>query len=521
MRFAMSLAVAALCLASVADAQDARTSSAPLMPIEQVQELPWGTPVYGFSTLDPTGPHKFTGRLLGVLHNSPLIGHDWIVVELQGQLFDGSGVIAGQSGSPVFVEVDGVPYKIGTVSYGRMLARNPIASLTPINEVIASEHVRRGSPPGVAAERIKGLLADIVPADSAMVASISSGVSTSGVVGPITPGTVLGVQLVWGDFDVTSFGTVSHIDGDKIFLFGHPYLRLGAVEYRLVPAHVFGVEKGFDRSSIIAAPIDGAAPVGVITQDRETGIAGVLGKEPTKATPVKFTVVTDLETREFNFWTITHPILTPIIIKETAEEAMFMPIRDKGDVTVFMSGAVEVEGGTVPLDGSFTSTEVAANSIQQKLDQALGNNFVPIKAKKISLQLRLYEDLRVFSVRLLSFERGPLVRPGEDIQVKYVLSRLRGEPKIGTITIPIPKDARPGNGGRILISDKKVPLDALKEPATPQSFQEITAKAASAKPDELYVHVFAASGKVIFTAPVPVGDLVAIGTQSLGFTVAK
>jgi len=518
MRFALSFVLAALCLAPMTVAQDSVTSSAPLLSIEKVQELPWNTPVYGFSTLDPSGPKKFVGRYRGVLHGNVGAAHDWIAVELLGVPFSGGGVIAGQSGSPVFVDVAGTTYKIGTVSYGYPLARNPIALLTPINEVLASEHVHPGLPPDVSAAQARDLLAGFAP-PSDMVASISSGVSASGSLSAITAGTVLGVQLAWGDFDITSFGTVSHLDGNKIFMFGHPFLQIGSAEYRLVPARVLGVQHGYDQSSIMAAPIANAAPVGVILQDRTTGISGVLGREPVLATPVSVTTTTEMGTRTFDFSTITHPALTPLIIAEGIKSIVTPELLQRGDVTIFLKESIQLDDGEISLEGTFDSPLEVAAAIGQKVSEVIQGPLGATHIKRVSVDLRMYEENRTLSVRQMSFQNGSTVRPGGYLTVRCILSRLDGRFFSGTIRIPIPADA-PRGKGKIILSGQKDPERARQEAVTPPDLQAIAKLAKSRTPDALYLYTVLSSGQ-IRVDDFHFGDFVIVGKQELEFTITK
>ena len=92
----------------------ATTAEEPMLNITQVETLPYGAPVYGFSTLDPSGPRRFEGRFLSVMYNANGSGHDWIAVTLD----DLPVIAAGQSGSPVYVDIQGVRNKIGTLSFG-------------------------------------------------------------------------------------------------------------------------------------------------------------------------------------------------------------------------------------------------------------------------------------------------------------------------------------------------------------------------------------------------------------------
>ncbi len=449
-----------LCVTPFAGAQDAVTSLAPLLSIEKVDQLPSGTPLYGFSTLDLTGPKKFNGRLLGVLYDSNGPGLHVIAVELDGDFFKSSGIIAGQSGSPVFVDVDGKPHKIGTLSFGYGWQKNPIGFLTPIADVLASEH--SGSPAFKAlqasngTERVHSFMERFSNDPGVRLLrsldSISSGASVSGTNQPVTPGSVLGVQLAWGDYDLTAHGTVSHVDGEKIFMFGHPFLQLGQVEYRLIRSRVLTVQQGYKSSFIMAAPIRGAKPVGVITQDRATGISGILGQEPKSAIPVTVHAVMGARENTISYETVSDPKIGPVLIALGVDSVITTSLRQIGDVTIFMSGSIELTNGLeIQLDEAFFDGTGPVMSILRKTQMILDNEFSAAKIKQVTVSLRMFEETRKLSIESATLAQSN-IKSGDTLSLHVTLSQPLHDPRTLTWEIPIPEHLRPGVG-KIIVAD--------------------------------------------------------------------
>src|SRR5262249_28075453 len=50
---------------------------------------------------------------------------------------------------------------------------------------------------------------------------------------PLAPGSALCVSLILGDFELTSIGTVTHIEGKRVYGYGHPFFGQGACEFPL------------------------------------------------------------------------------------------------------------------------------------------------------------------------------------------------------------------------------------------------------------------------------------------------
>ena len=47
---------------------------------------------------------------------------------------------------------------------------------------------------------------------------------------PLVPGAPLSVAMVTGDFDLSGIGTVTHVEGNRVYGFGHPMFSLGSCE---------------------------------------------------------------------------------------------------------------------------------------------------------------------------------------------------------------------------------------------------------------------------------------------------
>ena len=91
-------------------------------------------------------------------------------------------------------------------------------------------------------------------------------------------GQPVGVALVYGDFSIGATGTVTAVDGKKVVAFGHSFMHKGNVNYFMTDADVIGTIAGQSNGVKIA---NIGSVIGRVNQDRETGIAGVLGTFPT------------------------------------------------------------------------------------------------------------------------------------------------------------------------------------------------------------------------------------------------
>src|SRR5437762_11325039 len=115
-------------LTSVALASDS-TSKPGLMPLDQVRP---GMKGYGMSVFQGSKPERFEVEVLGTLDGMPNPKQSIVIAMLSGPLVDRTGVFAGMSGSPVYI--DGK--LVGAVAYAFPFAKEPIAGITPIKYMI-------------------------------------------------------------------------------------------------------------------------------------------------------------------------------------------------------------------------------------------------------------------------------------------------------------------------------------------------------------------------------------------------
>ena len=94
----------------------------------------------------------------------------------------------------------------------------------------------------------------------------------------LEPGSSVGIAVVYGDFSIGATGTVTAVDGKKILGFGHPFTHAGNVNFFMTDAAVIGSISGEIGTGVKVSNIGNI--IGRINQDREAGIAGILGSFP-------------------------------------------------------------------------------------------------------------------------------------------------------------------------------------------------------------------------------------------------
>ena len=83
-------------------------------------------------------------------------------------------------------------------------------------------------------------------------------------------------RLITGDFDLSGIGTVTHIEGNRVYGWGHPFMGLGACDFPLMTGYIHTIYPRQTVSFKMGSPLQ---TVGVINADVSTCIAGWLGPQ--------------------------------------------------------------------------------------------------------------------------------------------------------------------------------------------------------------------------------------------------
>jgi hypothetical protein len=279
-----------------------------------VAELADGQAVTGLTVSHGTTPEGFTGNVLGVLDDGIAPGIDMVMVRLSSAEIDRVGIWQGMSGSPVYA-ADG--RLIGAVAYGLAMGPSPVAGVTPFADMddylgtssarsvsvdradaraiarhseVTAAQARQGfaqlpAPLGVAGVGARQLtLAEQLAGSRTYLprSAYAVGRASADAAGPetVVAGGNLAASLAYGDITMAAVGTATSVCDGLVVGFGHPIERLGATTLTLHPADAIYVQEdliaGFKLANL-------GAPAGTITDDRGTGITGVIGPLPETA----------------------------------------------------------------------------------------------------------------------------------------------------------------------------------------------------------------------------------------------
>jgi hypothetical protein len=283
---------AALAVPAAASAQ-----GDPVMPLAQVQR---GMHCTALSVIHGTDISSFDTDVLDVITGDNA-DDARILIRVSGPAVDDTGIGPGFSGSPIFCQDgDGVSRVIGAISEGIGEYGNKVALATPIEQMLAEPFTPPSSArhdPAMLRRAHRLALPLTISGVSAPIASVIrrvaahagrmvlAGPSAPRQAGPapaFAPGSAFSVGYSSGDLSSGAIGTVTYVDGDRIWGFGHPLDSVGRRDLFLQGAYVYDIVNNplgiSDVSTYkLAAPTDN---VGTLVGDGIDAVTGQVGVMP-------------------------------------------------------------------------------------------------------------------------------------------------------------------------------------------------------------------------------------------------
>jgi hypothetical protein len=457
----------------------------------------------GRTVFEGTDLQDFKAHIIGVLHNVQGPRRDLILARLEGGPLAKTGVAAGMSGSPVYVDgrlIGAVSYSIGAFPTEAIAGITPIAEMKDATEMprrAASPQARIDLPitregltaaltatyarlapfanrpadvqvigmPAAAGAQLGAMLRPISTPlvmngfDPDSVAALTSAFGAAGftpvlggamaqgapelkkMTGPLREGDAIGVSLVGGDLEMGATGTITHIDGDRIYAFGHPFFNLGPSQFPMTRAYVYTMMPSLMSSFKISSM---GEVIGTMQQDRATAIAGTLGKGPATL-PMKVTLQSQREDgksdRSFTFAVANDQVFTPLLTYVALANTLSSYERQFGAATFSIKSRAQIKGhDDLTLEDVFTGDNAAlgaATAIAGPITMLLSNDREPITVSGLNVTIDATESSRTSTIeRVWLDELRP--RAGRTVPLKVLTRSYRGEDKISTVPIEIP-----------------------------------------------------------------------------------
>ena len=490
------------------------TSDGGFYPLAQVHRGLVGT---AWTVFEGSKPEPMEVEILGVLRGARGPGHDMILARLRGAKPEYTGVVAGMSGSPVYIGnklLGSLSYRIGQFS------KEPIAGITPIEQMMevrdipidAAETTERAASekPEVNADgmtfqametplvmsgfrpeairlwqqKMAGTGLDMVAAGGVggsskpgeMDARPGSTAASAAAMASVEPGSAVSAQLIRGDLEISATCTVTYIDPKQLLACGHPVLQAGPVSLPMTTADVVAT---------LASPLNAfkiintGDTIGAFTQDRDAAIRGVLGAQA-HMIPVHLAIrEAGGETngapkeRRLNFEVLDLPSLTPQALMVALYSSLLESNQSTAETSYHLTGSINLNGyPPSPLDlwapgGAIPGQLTAAMQTGERFAQIYSNGARQGDVNSIDLHVDAIPhnlDVELETARIVS---GNIVHAGDTVVVETTLRPWQQPERNVRIPIKLPAGTSAGNL-RVLVSDAGTLDRALDPPRLSQ-----------------------------------------------------
>ena len=494
----------------------------------------------GRTVFDGTRVEEFRrSRILGVHRERHRRTHrNLILARLEGGPLANTGVIAGMSGSPVYIDgrlIGAVSYALGSFS------KEPIAGITPIAEMTDATSVTNSRPraarvqldfpltdenlvaafrralnwnrpfaerpgdarfvgisaPGLASDgsrnpscaRSRPHLSsldssptsrDFLAQHSAIKASSRLAEAPAGrragempYEGPLKPGDAVGVGFLNGDLELGATGTVTHIDGDRVYAFGHPMYNLGPTEFPMTRAYVYTVLPSLAASLKLSTT---GEVIGTFLQDRATAIAGRLGSGP-RMIPITLTLESDRSPkRTFHFGVVNDQLFTPLMTYAAILDTLGSYERQNGVATYSVRGKAAVKKyDDIAFSNLFTGNTAsagAASYMVTPITYLMANDYEKVELESLEFTVSSSEEPKTATLqRVWLDESRP--RAGRTVPLKVSFRTFRGEEVVRTLPVSIPANAR-GSLSILVTDGSRLEQAEQREARLPQQLRSVS-----------------------------------------------
>jgi hypothetical protein len=476
-------------------------------PIMQLGEVRAGMVCTGYSVVRGTDVASFRVEVIDVVGSQATGDQPLIIVGVSGPAIDATGVGPGFSGSPIYCpDAAGVQRNIGAISASIGSYGGKVVLATPIEALLANPvEAPRARPPSARAaaarrrlrrEGVRPLAAPLTvsgvtePLGRALAAAgervgrrvltVPAGPFGGFAAQTLRPGSAVSVAYASGDLVLSGIGTVSYVDGDRVWAFGHPFEAAGARSLLLQDAYVFGVvnepNAAFTGGSYKLAV--GGHDLGTLTNDALSAVVGAVGTLP--PTVPMHVVARDRDTGAERVLDVTvadetdvdnptgaGPLSTvaPLTVAQAATVLRSAPGRLTG--TMCMSVVFRERprrparfcnrylSSTLQDGGPFGSTVAgeAAADVAHAVGLIESYEGRAPHVRRVSARLELERGERLAIMRSVKAPRR--VRPGQIARLRVTLQRVRGGRVTRTYRVRIPRGIRAGRRPLMLVGARE------------------------------------------------------------------
>lgn len=509
--------------------------------ILRLKDVKTGMRGIGKTVVQGSRIETFEVEVLGILSNNKvnenlLINGKSILVKVSGDVIRrAGGIAAGMSGSPVYIDNK----LVGGISAGWIMTDHTVGLVTPIEEMleiwsypelaclsteprywhldspielgeqkfsaiweIASDHPLSEMRPAAdelifrqaaaevyvdgLGERAASVLKSRMKRSNLRIAQNELPLKSSELANPkfepsnYEPGSSIGIQLARGDINLTTLGTLTHRSDHKILALAHSFMKKGSVSFLMTGAHIHHSFASVEMPFKIGVPTE---MIGIITQDREKGISGEIGRFP-EMVPVQIDVIDkDLQvTKSVNYQIVKDSSVFSMVLESTLIQALEGIIDRAGAGTALMGISLDCanvagEQYSFRRENMFYSRSDIIQSLTSEVNSLIEmvteSELEEVMPTRLLLKIEVEKRRRTLSIEKVEIKNAQ-VAGGGVLDVEVTLRPFRDEKFVRKVKIPIPQDIGKENlvlsvfGLNMRVDD----ADAVVEPRDSRSTRE-------------------------------------------------
>lgn len=458
--------------------------------VMQLKNIQIGQKGKALTAVDGNKILEFDVEIISILNNV-FPKKSILLAKLNGEEIQRIGVSQGMSGSPVYI--DGK--LVGAISYSFPFSKEPIAGITPIEDIIESANTGANEIIFSSAFSFKNLMKYISGLDRykdsnslimdfynffpmimfkeegesfqqipfllckgmkqfqpsaeswwrqhGFIPIMASGGANDNKLKELKEGDPIAVVFLSGDLEIGGIGTVTHIDKNRVYAFGHPMFNLGNISLPMAAAQIQTVIPNM-YSSFKVGNI--GKTVGTFKQDSSSSVFGFLNEEP-PTIPMKLKITTGKNSKDYNFVLAEHNLLTPIIANMAINETFASSELNYYEGTYELNGTIEIEGyQNIIIDNifaGFLSIDQSTTYIASILGYMLNNEFNKIKVKSIELNANIDQNQRIADIKQIKYDKSE-VKKGDKINLEIFIKPYLKETKVYNYQIDISNKLKKG-----------------------------------------------------------------------------
>jgi len=363
-----------------------------------------------------------------------------------GENIEKTGIAQGMSGSPVYFNGK----LFGSMSYTWDNLREPIGGVVPIKKMLEIESFQNNENKsegyklkeialpivltGVN-ENILKMIKEKNPAlKNSVVGNSNSDISKEG--GYLLPGKGIAIKLIDGEMSASAIGTVTYVEGNKVFSLGHPFTMKGEVEYPVSEAYIYMILPRTDISYKMGFSMNKV--LGSTVQDRTYGVLSYSDKI---AKMVNVSIkINDIKTislkfaKDDDFLSSYLPLMFVSAISKYYKIAGSMTADYK--ITLYSAGKERIEyKNMITGENLFFGIYFDLQSI---LLTYISNMYEKVAIDSISIVSEIKENISKYYVWDLQVEKK-YYNPGEMVNGKILLKAYKGEDTFQEFSFKLPE----------------------------------------------------------------------------------